>query len=90
MPDPVAVVLLTQDHCASCDEAKDVLDRVAHDFCLTIATGDLNSERGQRLALEGAVMFPPGLFLDGKAFSYGRLSERKLRRELARRGVEAH
>ncbi len=30
-------------------------------------------------------MFPPGLFLDGEPFSYGRPSERKLRKVLARR-----
>lgn len=30
-------------------------------------------------------MFPPGIFLDGEPFSYGRPSERKLRRELERR-----
>ena len=31
------------------------------------------------------VPFPPGVLIDGEAFSYGRLSERKLRRELAAR-----
>jgi hypothetical protein len=30
-------------------------------------------------------VFPPGVFLNGEPFSYGRLSERKLRRELDRR-----
>ena len=29
--------------------------------------------------------FPPGIFVDGEPFSYGRLSEKKLRRELDRR-----
>jgi len=29
-------------------------------------------------------MFPPGLFLDGEPFSYGRPSERKLRKALER------
>ncbi len=31
------------------------------------------------------MLFPPGIFLDGEPFSYGRPSERKLRRELERR-----
>jgi hypothetical protein len=30
----------------------------------------------------GGIMFPPGLFVGDKPFSYGRLSERRLRREL--------
>ncbi|MGH9252739.1 MAG: hypothetical protein ACRD0W_24965 [Acidimicrobiales bacterium] len=30
-------------------------------------------------------LFPPGVLLDDDPFGYGRLSERKLRRELARR-----
>jgi hypothetical protein len=30
-------------------------------------------------------MFAPGVLVDGEPFSYGRLSERKLRRELRRR-----
>jgi hypothetical protein len=30
-------------------------------------------------------VFPPAVFLGGEPFSYGRVSERKLRRELDRR-----
>jgi hypothetical protein len=33
--------------------------------------------------------FPPAVLIDGEPFSYGRLSERKLRRDLARRGIAA-
>jgi len=36
------------------------------------------------LAARGGVLFPPGIFLDREPFSYGRPSERKLRKELAR------
>ncbi len=34
-------------------------------------------------------MFPPGLFLDGEPFSYGRPSERKLRKALAQQAAQA-
>jgi rusticyanin len=37
--------------------------------------------------LEHLIAFPPGLLLDGRAFSYGRFSERKLRRQLDRTGA---
>lgn len=46
---------------------------------------DMNSSEGQEMAERGGVMFPPGVFLDEEPFSYGRLSEEKLRRELDHR-----
>ncbi|MBW3603052.1 MAG: glutaredoxin family protein [Actinobacteria bacterium] len=79
------VMLLTQEQCASCDAAKTILERLAGEYPLSVATLDLASEEGQRLAARGGVLFPPGVFLGGEPFSYGRLSERKLRRELDRR-----
>jgi hypothetical protein len=44
-----------------------------------------DSVDGRRLAGEAWMVIPPGLLLDGQAFSHGRLSERKLRRALAAR-----
>lgn len=81
----VDVLLLTQEHCAFCDQAKEILTRLAAEYPLSIATLDVNSPEGQALALRGGVLFPPGIFLADEPFSYGRPSERKLRRELARR-----
>ncbi len=79
------VVVLTQENCAFCELAKEILARLAAEYPLTVATLDLGSPEGQALALRDGVLFPPGIFLDGAAFSYGRPSERKLRRELDRR-----
>lgn len=79
------VLLLTREHCAFCDQAKQILARLAAEYPLTVATLYLQSPEGQALALRGGVLFPPGIFLDGEAFSYGRPSERRLRRELERR-----
>jgi glutaredoxin len=84
-PEPIRVELLTQEQCAFCDQAKRVLDRLAREFPLAVATRDLASTEGRALAEQGGVMFPPGLFVEGEPFSYGRVSERKLRRELRRR-----
>lgn len=81
----VEVLLLTQEHCAYCDQAKELLDRLAAEYPITISILDLGSPEGQALAEGNGVLFPPGLFLDGEAFSYGRPSERKLRRKLERR-----
>lgn len=83
--DLVRVWLLAAPQCGFCDDAKAILERVAQDYPLTIETIALDSPEGERLALQGSILFPPGLFLDEEPFSYGRLSERKLRQELERR-----
>lgn len=79
------VLLLTQANCAFCDQAKELLDRLAAEYPLSVTTLDLGTWEGQALAERGGIMFPPGVFLDGEPFSYGRPSERRLRRELERR-----
>lgn len=78
------VTLLTQDDCAFCDHAKDVLVRLADEYPLTLREVDLSSDEGRMLAEQGGVMFAPGVLVDGDVFSYGRLSERKLRKKLER------
>ncbi|WP_328731912.1 glutaredoxin family protein [Streptomyces caniferus] len=83
-PGPRRVTLLTQVDCALCDHAKQVLARVGADHPLDVAEVGLQSEQGQRLALAAGVLFAPGVLLDGRPFAHGRLSERRLRKELAR------
>lgn len=82
---PTRITLLTQQDCGFCEDAKAILSRLAVEYPLTIDIVDLRSQLGEELAVRGGVLFPPGIFLDGEAFCYGRLSERKLRRELERR-----
>lgn len=82
---PVEITLLTQDDCAYCDHAKWVLGRVGHEFPLRVNEIDLASEEGRLLARRAGVLFAPGVLLDGNPFSFGRLSERKLRRTLGKR-----
>ena len=79
------VLLLTQEHCGFCAQAKGTLDRLAVEYGLSVSTLDLGSPEGEALAVRSGLLFPPGIFLDGELFSYGRLSERKLRREIERR-----
>ena len=84
----VAVIMLTQGDCGLCEHAKEVLQRVDQDprlpVRLALAEVELGSEQGRRLAGEAGVLFAPGILLNGQPFSHGRLSERKLRRTLAR------
>lgn len=88
MPD-VDVLLLTQQQCGYCDDAQELLERLRGDYPLSIRTLDIATAEGQELAARGGVMFPPGVFLDGEPFAYGRQSERKLRKALDRRLVGA-
>ena len=84
-PQATAVTLLTQADCALCEQAKTVLARVGVDHPLTVHVLDLSGPAGRDLALRHGVLFAPGVLLDGEPFSYGRLSEKKLRRFLGRR-----
>jgi glutaredoxin len=81
----VGVTLLTQRQCSYCEQAEEILRRLAGEYPLVVSTVDLSSPEGQSLAERSGVLFPPGILLDGEAFSYGRLSEKKLRRELSER-----
>jgi glutaredoxin len=79
------VVLLTQKDCVFCTDARDLLDRLAVEYHFSVTTLDVASPEGEALAVRSGIVFPPGIFLDGKPFSYGRPSERKLRQALERR-----
>jgi len=79
------VLILTQEHCGFCEQAKEVLDRLSVEYGFSVSTLNVGSPEGQTLAMRGGVLFPPGIFLDDEPFSYGRPSERKLRREIERR-----
>ena len=81
----VRVTLLTQPDCAFCDQAAAMLERLSREYRLEVTSLPLTSPEGRALAERGGIMFPPGIFLDDEPFSYGRPSERKLRRELGRR-----
>ncbi|MGH2684561.1 MAG: glutaredoxin family protein [Actinomycetota bacterium] len=76
------VLLLTKEDCKFCEQAKDVLARLTDEYGLTVRELGFDSDEGRSLALSAGALFPPAVFLDGEPFSYGRLSERRLRKEL--------
>lgn len=76
--------LLTKPECTYCDQAKQVLDRIAADYLVTVESVSLESPQGDALARSVGAIFAPVVLIDGELFSYGRLSERKLRRHLDR------
>lgn len=78
----IDITLLTQPSCTFCDRAKEILSRAAQDFKIAVYEIDLGSPEGRELAIQHAVIFAPGILINGNLFSYGRLSERKLRTKL--------
>lgn len=81
----VPITLLTQPACGLCDVAKSILSRLGEHYPLSVTEISLDTEAGRRLAAQAAVVFAPGVLVDGQLFSFGRLSESKLRRLLDRR-----
>ncbi|MCZ2404446.1 thioredoxin family protein [Paenarthrobacter sp. Z7-10] len=77
------VTVLTQASCGSCGQAKEVLSRLAREYPLEIRELGLDTEEGRGLAARAGVVFAPGVLIDGDMFSYGRLSEKKLRHHLS-------
>lgn len=79
------ILLLTQENCGYCDAAKAILDRLSAKYPLSVSSLSLDSPDGRELAEKNGILFPPGIFIDGDAFCYGRPSEGNLRREIERR-----
>ena len=88
MTGPHRITLLTQEDCHLCEQAKEVLARVAADHVMEVEVISLASNTGQTLARKAGFMFAPGVLVDGVPFGFGRLSERKLRKALTKAGSE--
>ncbi len=80
---PVRLLLVVSPGCGFCGHAKTVLARVGADFPCALEELDLTTGDGRALADTVRLPFPPGLWVDGHFFGYGRISERKLRSHLA-------
>lgn len=81
----LSVLILTQESCDFCDDAKAILDRLSREYALSVSTMSLESVAGQALAQKAGILFPPGIFFDGEPCCFGRPSERRLRREIEQR-----
>ena len=79
---PVRVTLLTAPSCDLCDHAQEVLARVGKDHDLEVEKISIETSRGRILMIEQRFVFPPGVLVEGQPFSFGRLSERRLRKRL--------
>ncbi len=80
----VDLTLVVAEECSLCEHAKKVLDSLRHDYRLRVNEVKLESEEGRLLGQLHPLLFPPILLYGDRVLSYGRLSERRLRKELGR------
>ena len=85
----IDIVVLSQPDCQFCDDAQAILARLAPTYPISVRQIALGSRQGQDLAARHGVMFAPGIVMNGRLVSYGRLSERRLRRHLDRHLADA-
>ena len=88
MSEPARITLLSRDNCGFCDDAKQVLARVGAQYRLQVVEISLDSREGRPTATTAGVLFAPGVLIDGRPLSFGRLSERKLLRTLQKRALQ--
>lgn len=78
------LVYLTSPDCAFCADGRAIVERLARDMGLVVAEVPWDSPQGKALVERGGAFFPPAVYLDDRLLGYGRVSERKLRKQLAR------
>jgi hypothetical protein len=83
MPEGRLVYLTTPD-CAFCTDGRAVVQRLAREIGLMFAEIPWDSAQGRALVERDGAFFPPAVYLDDRLLGYGRLSERRLRKQLAR------
>lgn len=80
------LVLLTAPDCHLCAHAREVLDTLATEGLVRWRELDADSVEGARLAATAPPLRPVLLDATGAVITYGRLSRRRLVRELAQTG----
>lgn len=80
----VEVLLVTSSACHLCEQAKDVLKRLANDYPLRWTAVDITSPEGSDIARASRAPFPPIVVVNGDIHGHGRLSEKRFRKDLDR------
>lgn len=79
---PLELTYVVADRCHFCDRGRQVLAELAGRLDLHIREVELTSEEGRAAAAVWQVPFPPIVLIEGRLIGYGRLSARRLEREL--------
>ncbi len=83
--DMLEVTLLTRQGCGLCNDVHTLLERLAQEYSLALTIQDVNSPDGMTVAERAGSLFVPVVLIEGEPVASGRISERRLRNELARR-----
>jgi glutaredoxin len=78
----MTLVLLTAPDCHLCEHAHEVLAAIAAERDLSWCDVSVDSSEGRRLAAAAPPLRPVLFASDGHILGYGRLSAKRLRREL--------
>jgi hypothetical protein len=78
------LTLVTAPECHLCVHAREVLDALGADLGITWREVSTASEEGERLAAAASPLRPALFDRDGRPLAAGRLSEKRLRRDLPR------
>jgi hypothetical protein len=82
---PVRVELVTAPDCHLCADAKRMLEAFARDWPLVIQEVAWDSPQGRARRDQDGILFPPGLYVSGVYWGYGRLSRGRFRALLRER-----
>lgn len=80
----VEVLVVTSPACHLCEDALEVLERLAHEYPLSIRQTSIDSEEGRAVFERFHPPLPPFVVVDDELFSAGRLPRKKLYRYLER------
>lgn len=86
MPEPttttVQVVYVTAPSCHYCEHGRAVLTQLGERVPLDVREVTLDSPEGRQLLATHRFAFPPAIIVDGRLIAHGRLSMRRLARQL--------
>ncbi|ERJ11246.1 glutaredoxin family protein [Haloplasma contractile] len=82
----IKITILSKEDCHFCDVAKALFKQLKVEFNVNIEIIDINTPEGKTQAEKFGLglLFLPGILINDHPFSYGRPSEKKLRKELMR------
>lgn len=78
----VEILLVTSPGCHFCEFAWNILASLKTQYRLSVSELPLLSPQGQELAARDGILFPPGIYVNGEFFGFGRVSAGRLRRRL--------